>query len=91
MPVQFLTPKQIAQYSRYAGIPSPKQLARYFHLDDAHLSVIDTWREDHTRLEFAIQLCTVRFLGNFLTDWAELPSEVLARLAEQLDIEDTSV
>ena len=91
MPVQFLSPNQIAQYGRYAADPSPKQLARYFHLDDADLGVMDIWREDHTRLGFAVQLCTVRFLGNFLTDWAELPLVILVYLAKQLGIKDTSV
>ena len=39
MPVQFLTPMQIAQYGRYTGEPSPKQLTKYFYLGDAVLSV----------------------------------------------------
>jgi TnpA family transposase len=90
MPVQFLTPEQIAQYSHYVGEPSSKQLAQYFHLDDADLAVIDTWREDHTRLGFAVQLSTVRFLGNFLSDWTETPPIVLAHLARQLHLDSTA-
>jgi hypothetical protein len=46
-----------------------------------------TWREDHTRLGFAVQLCTVRFLGNFLSDWTETPPIVLEHLARQLQVE----
>ncbi len=90
MPVQFLTPKQIAQYGQYTGEPSPKQLAKYFYLDDADRSVMVSWREPHTRLGYAVQLCTVRFLGNFLSDWAETPLVIITHLAQQLRIEDTA-
>ena len=91
MPAQFLSPEQIAQYGHYAGEPSAKQLAKYFHLDDADLEVMATWREDHTRLGFAVQLCTVRFLGNFLSDWTETPPVVLEHLARQLQVGDLAV
>ena len=88
MPAQFLSPEQIAQYGRYAGEPSSRQLARYFHLDDADLEIMAPWREDHTRLGFAVQVCTVRFLGNFLSDWTETPLVVRNHLAQQLQVED---
>ena len=91
MPVQFLTPEQIARYGHYVGEPSTKQLARYFHLDDADLAITATWREEHTRLGFAVQLGTVRFLGNFLGDWSETPSVVLAYLTRQLHVKDAVV
>ena len=89
MPVQFLTPEQVARYGHYVGEPSTKQVASYFHLDDADLAITATWREDHTRLGFAVQICTVRFLGNFLGDWSETPRVVLAYLSRKLQVEGT--
>ncbi|MDK6430207.1 DUF4158 domain-containing protein, partial [Enterococcus faecalis] len=40
-----------------------------------------------TKLGFAVQLGTVRFLGTFFTDFSKIPLEVIIYLANQLSID----
>lgn len=87
MPVSFLSAEQRESYGCYSGVPSPHDLARYFHLDDADHALIAQKRGKHSRLGFAVQLGTVRYLGTFLEDPLAVPPPVLHLLAKQLRID----
>lgn len=86
MPVDFLTAAQRQQYGRYPDDLVADQQAGCFYLDDTDRARIAQRRSDHTRLGFAVQLCTVRFLGTFLDDPTDVPTRVLFFIAQQLGI-----
>ncbi|MCQ4083913.1 Tn3 family transposase [Streptomyces sp. RB6PN25] len=90
MPVEFLTDEQAEAYGRFVEEPTRPEMERFFYLDDVDRRLIGKRRGDHNRLGFALQMCTVRYLGLFLEDPLDVPWPVVAYVAEHLGVEDAS-
>lgn len=67
MPVEFPTDEQAA-YGRFVEEPTRPELERFFFLDDMDRDLIALRRTTAHHLGFAVQMCTVRYVGRFLVD-----------------------
>ncbi|MGA6152067.1 DUF4158 domain-containing protein [Stenotrophomonas sp. NPDC087984] len=88
--MEFLTDEQATAFGSFADEPTRPELERFFFLDDEDRKLIAKRRGDHNRLGFALQMCTVRYIGLFLEDPLAVPWPVVEHLATQLEIEDAS-
>ena len=74
------------EYGRFARELSLDELASSFFFDDEDRRLVARRRTDATRLGFAVQLGTVRYLGRFLEDPAAVPAGVVAWTAREIDV-----
>ena len=88
MPVSFLSPAQYNNYAKYP-IDLPSDIVdSLFFLDDSDLESIASKRGDFSRLGYALQLTTVRFIGNFISDLSKIPQKVIERVTTQINVHD---
>lgn len=80
-------PHHQQSFGTFEGISSADQLRLYFQLTDFDRALIDEMRSATTKLGFAVQLSSVRFLGTFPTNLQQVPAEVIDYLAKQLTID----
>lgn len=78
-------------YGKFAEEPTRPELERFFFLDDVDRDLSASRRTKAHQLGFAVQMCTVRYVGRFLVDDPlDVPWSVVEHLAAQLGIEDPS-
>jgi len=68
-----------------SDIPEDDLIA-FFTLSTIDKDLLVNKRGDHNRLGFALQLCTVRYLGYCPDDLVHIPATVISYLAKQLEI-----
>lgn len=88
MPVDFLSPAHRENYGRYPNDLTPEFIANYFFLDDKDLEWIGNKRGQFSRLGYALQLTTARFVGTFYSDLTEIPDKIIERVATQINVND---
>ncbi len=88
MPVDFLSPTHRENYGRYPNDLTPEFIANYFFLDDQDREWIKSKRGQFSRLGYALQLTTARFIGTFYSDLTEIPYKIIERIATQISVDD---
>lgn len=85
MPVRFLSDADRDRLSTFPPEVAEEDLVAHFTLSPDDQAIVRRRRREHNRLGFALQLCTLRFLGFIPDDLTRAPSAVVAYLADQLD------
>lgn len=65
-------------------LPPDEQLSRFFLLGPGDLERVDRARSEVAQLGYAVQLCTVRFLGAFPPDPFQTPPAAVRHVARQV-------
>src|SRR5262249_10729335 len=86
MPIGFLTEAERERLSRFPEHIPEDDLRVFFWLSEADQQAVNRQHDDHTRLGFALQLCTLRYLGLVPHDLGMAPSSAVGYVAEQLHV-----
>ena len=87
MPGSFLTDTERERLGRFPSKVTPQDLGAHFTLSAHDRAQVQRQRGGPNRLGFALQLCTLRYLGFVPDPLGSAPSSVISHLARQLGTE----
>src|SRR5262249_51142665 len=80
-----------ARLSTFPEEATEEDLSAYFTLSADDLAIVRRRRGEHNRFGFALQLCTLRFLGFLPDDLTRAPKSIVAYLASQLGTDSSEL
>src|SRR5712692_7429364 len=86
MSSSFLSAAERERWQRFPATIPQDDLAVYFFLSEDDAREVNRQREPFNRLGYALQLCTLRYLGFVPTDFTATPEVAVTFVAEQLGI-----
>ncbi len=86
MPARWLTESEQNRLTRFPAKVPENDVFTFFTLTKSDWSVLANLRGDGNRLGFALQLCSLRYLGFVPENLREVPAEVVEFLAGQLSV-----
>jgi len=85
MPIQFFTNAERERLNRFPTEVQYQDLVTFFTLSETDKAQIPVYSAIHNRLGFALQICTLRFMGFVPDDFQSIPPAVVEYVARQLD------
>jgi TnpA family transposase len=86
MPVSFLTQGERERLQSFPKEISPEDITAFFTLSETDIDLVQKQHGDYNRLGFALQLCLLRYLGFSLHNLTDLPENLIAYVARQLNL-----
>jgi len=83
MPVQLFTEADRARRNRFPEALTYEDLVTFFTLSERDLDSIPRYSVAHNRLGYALQLCTLRFMGFVPDDLTSAPPAAVATAAHR--------
>jgi Domain of unknown function (DUF4158) len=87
VPTDFLTDDHLRVYASFHSEPTLGDLEQHCQLGARDIELILERRSNHSRLGFAVQLCTLRLLHAFPNDFSGTPATLVEHVARQLQID----
>ena len=91
MPVSFLSQEDKKRLESFPRDITDQDAATYFTMSQADKEQIPYTSQDRNRLGFALQLCTLRYLGFYPADLNTVPKSIVQVLADQVQADSGSL